>query len=200
MADKIRNPNFKVDEALNHVPYIENSIALSTTHEEEVSKFIKNLETNKAPGSDGISSYIIKKTRRVITPKLVTLFNCCLKQGIFPDALKIAQVIPLHKGGEKSNPTNYRPISLLPQFGKLLEKIIKDRIKIFLDENDIITKHQFGFRESHSTELAITSIHNDLLENLDNNSITCTIFLDLAKAFDSVDHEILLRKIEKYGI
>ena len=106
----------------------------------------------------------------------------------------------MHKGGEKSNPTNYRPISLLPQFGKLLEKIIKERLTTFLNENDIITKHQFGFRESHSTELAITSIHDDLLENLDNNSITCTIFLDLAKAFDSVDHEILLRKLEKYGI
>ena len=185
---------------MKHVPYVEKSISLPKTNEEEVSKFIKNLEYNKAPGSDGISSYMIKKTINVITPRLVTLFNCCITKGIFPDALKIAQVVPLHKGGEKNNPTNYRPISLLPQFGKLLEKIIKKRLTYFLDENDIITQHQFGFRESHSTELAIASIHNALLENLDNNSITCTVFLDLAKAFDSVDHEILLRKLEKYGI
>ena len=117
-----------------------------------------------------------------------------MSEGTFPDKLKTAKIIPLHKGGQKSNPSNYRPISLLPQFGKLFEKVIKQRIIDFLDENNIISKHQYGFRKSHSTELAITDIQNELLQNLDENLITCTIFLDLAKAFDCVNHEILLKK------
>jgi len=170
------------------------SIVLTPTNLDEVSKYIRNLQLNKSPGSDGISNYIIKKTQGVLAPRLVKLFNNSMEKGVFPDALKIARVIPLHKGGEKCNPTNYRPISLLPQFGKLFEKIIKVRLTDFLDNNNIITEHQFGFREGHSTELATTNIHNTLLQNLDNNLITCTVFLDLAKAFDSVDHEILLRK------
>lgn len=141
-----------------------------------------------------------KKQKNTLSPKLVELFNECMNQGIFPESLKIARIFPLHKGGSKCEPTNYRPISLLPQFGKLFEKIIKKRLIVFLEQNNIISNHQFGFREAHSTELAITNIQNTLLKNLDNNDITCTVFLDLAKAFDSVDHEILLKKLEKYGI
>ena len=135
-----------------------------------------------------------------MAPFLVKLFNLCFEKGTLPDILKIARVIPLHKGGPKSDLTNYRPISLLPQFGKLLENVIKSRLIDFLDEHKIITDNQFGFRKNHSTELAIANIHNTLLQNLDDDKITCSIFLDLAKAFDSVNHNILIRKLEKYGI
>ena len=128
------------------------------------------------------------------------LFNQCMEEGIFPDMLKTACIIPLYKGEEKSEPTNYRPISLLPIFGKLFEKIIETRLVKFFDKKKIITPHQFGFRKYFSTELAITEIQNMLLKNLDENKVTCTIFLDLAKAFDTVDHSILLLKMEKYGI
>ena len=130
-----------------------------------------------------------------IAPFLVRLFNLCMDNGTFPAALKIAIIIPLHKGGVKNESTNYRPISLLPIFAKLFKKVIEH-----LDKYNLITDNQFGFRKNRSTELAVTNIHNALLGNLDNNMLTCTIFLDLAKAFDSVDHNILLKKLDKYGI
>ena len=200
MAEKIHNPNTTNFDNLSHIPEQINSLFLRPTTVEELIKLIRALELHKAPGPDGINSYVIKKTEAVIAPALMKLFNKCLDQGIFPDSLKTASIVPLHKGGAREEPTNYRPISLLPQFSKLLEKIIKNRMISFLDNNKIITNDQFGFRKSHSTELAIINIQNTLLQNLEKGKITCTIFLDLAKAFDSVDHRILLDKLEKYGI
>ena len=200
MASKSQNPSLNGKINLDHIPRNDKDMETTPTSTDELKKLIDSLELNKGPGIDGINSYIIKKTRDVIAPKLVHLFNSCIDVGKFPNKLKTAKIIPLHKGGSKTNPTNYRPISLLPQFGKLFEKIIKERIVAFLVEYNIITDHQYGFRKLHSTELAITDIQNKLLQNLDDNKITCTIFLDLAKAFDCVDHEILLRKLERYGI
>ena len=135
-----------------------------------------------------------------ITPYLEILFNCCIYNGIFPDAFKIAQVIPLFKGGDKEDANNYRPISLLPAIGKLFEKLLSHRLTNHLNSNDILSKHQFGFRKNYSTELAVNDIHEKLLHNLDKGLNSCTVFLDLAKAFDSVDHTILLRKLYKYGV
>ena len=167
---------------------------------DEISKLISEIEAKKATGPDGISAYLVKISLEVLAPKLTMIFNKCIKESTFPNLLKIAEIIPLHKGGEKTNSTNYRPISLLPIFGKLFEKVIANRITKFFDKNNVITPHQYGFRRNHSTELAVTEIHNKLLRNMDEGKHTCTIFLDLAKAFDSVDHKILLGKLEKYGI
>ena len=182
------------------LPNPTHSIFFENTSLVEIRKLIKCLDINKAPGSDGISNYMIKKTINILAPILVKLFNDCMKEGIFPSALKIASIVPIHKGGPKEDPTNYRPISLLPQFGKLFEKIIEARLSNYLDKHKYITKNQYGFRKNYSTELAIADIQNTLLKNLDDNKFTCTIFLDLAKAFDTVDHKILLKKLEKYGI
>ena len=124
----------------------------------EIRKLIKCLDINKATGSDGISNYLIKKTINILAPILVKLFNECMKEGIFPSALKIASIVPIHKGGPKEDPTNYRPISLLPQFGKLFEKIIEARLSNYLDKHKYITKNQYGFRKNYSTELAIADI------------------------------------------
>ena len=107
------------------------SIFLNPTIYDEVIKLINQIPINKASGPDGITGYIIKITKNVITPILVNLFNLCLGIGIFPDYLKTAEIIPLHKGGKKEITTNYRPISLLPQFGKLFEKIIATRMTHF---------------------------------------------------------------------
>ena len=105
----------------------------------------------------------------------------------------------MFKGGDKENPSSYRPISLLPALGKLLEKIVSIRALDHLNENELLSKHQFGFRKHFSTEFALLDIYEKLLFNLDKNLSSCAIFLDLAKAFDSVDHTILLSKLGKYG-
>ena len=105
-----------------------------------------------------------------------------------------------YKGGDKDDCNNYRPISLLPAIGKLFEKLISHRLTAHLDSHNILSHHQYGFRKNYSTELAVNDIHEKLLNNLDKGLNSCTVFLDLAKAFDSVDHTILLRKLYKYGI
>ena len=178
----------------------ESTIFMSNTDVSEVQKIVKGLKINKAPGIDGISNYIIKVSENIITPHLVNLFNSCMTTGVFPDDLKIACITPLYKDGDPSDPSNYRPISLLPQFGKMFERIIKKRFVNFFDKHQLITEHQFGFRENYCTELAVAEIQDMLLKNLDDNRVSCTIFLDLKKAFDSVDHGILLKKLEKHGI
>ena len=147
-----------------------------------------------------ISNKVLKASCSVIAPFLEILFNLCLAKGVFPDQFKIAKVIPLHKGGDKLDKNSYRPISLLPALEKLFEKIISVRLLAYFNDHDLFSKYQFGFREGFTTEFAILDIYEKLLNNLDKGSITCSIFLDLAKAFDSVSHSILIRKLEKYGI
>ena len=199
MASKFDKPTTK--DPLRHItrsPLCSIYFLFATS--EEISKLINEIEVKKATGPDGISAYLVKMSRDVLAPALEKIFRKCIRDSTFPKLMKIAEIIPLHKGDAKTNSTNYRPISLLPIFGKLLEKVIANRITKFFDKNNVITPHQFGFRKNHSTELAVTEIHNKLLKNMDENKHTCTVFLDLAKAFDSVDHKILLKKMEKYGI
>ena len=191
----------KSNDPLRHITKSPScSIYLLFATSDEIMKLIRQIETKKATGPDGISAYLVKISCEVLAPILAQIFNKCIREGIFPNLMKIAEIIPLHKDGVRTNSTNYRPISLLPIFGKLFEKIIADRMIKFFDKNDVITQRQFGFRNNHSTELAVTEIHNKLLKNMDENKHTCTVFLDLAKAFDSVNHTILLKKLDKYGI
>ena len=171
-----------------------------SSSEEEVIELIRNLKTKKACGYDLISNNVLKATCNTIVPFITRLYNVCIDKGVFPDCFKIAQVIPLFKGGNKEDPSCYRPISLLPALGKLLEKIVSVRALEYFNENDILSKHQFGFRKGFSTEYAILDIYEKLLSNLDQKLSTCAIFLDLVKALHSVDHSILLRKLSKYGI
>ena len=147
-----------------------------------------------------ISNYTLKSTSSIIAPYLETLYNCCIFNGVFPNAFKTAEVIPIYKGGDKEDCNNYRPISLLPTLSKIFEKILANRLTNHLHMHNLLSLHQFGFRENYSTELAVNNIHEKLLHNMDKNLNSCAIFLDLAKAFDSVDHSILLCKLEKYGV
>ena len=179
---------------------IKNLLIFSPTTQSEISKLIRKLNIKKSCGYDSISNKILKFSSSVITPFIVKLFNECIKNGIFPDCFKTAQVVPLFKGGEREDRTCYRPISLLPAVGKLLEKVISVRTTKFLQKNNAFSNHQFGFREGFSTEYAILDIYEKLLCNLDKGLSSCAIFLDLAKAFDSVDHGVLLSKLPKYGI
>ena len=198
MANKV--PHSSIDP-LTYVKYDKSgSFFMLPTSHGEIVKFIDSLDAKKAPGSDGIPCYLIKMTKSIIAPVLCNLFNVCINESIFPNIFKIAEVKSLFKGGDRRERGNYRPISLLPLFGKLFEKVIAKRLRLYFETNAILTSHQFGFRKSYSTELAATNLYDRLLNNLDRKDITCAIFLDLAKAFDSVNHKILLQKLEKYGV
>ena len=125
----------------------------------------------------------------------------CFETGVFPNCLKIAEVVPIFKKSDRSKATNYRPISLLSQFDKILEKTIYHRLIHFLEKYQLLNKVQFGFRQNPSTIQAISKIYDEIVQNIDQDLYTCCIFLDLSKAFDTVDHNILLEKLyHSFGI
>ena len=166
----------------------------------EIYDIIKELVTSKASGPNSIPTNLLKVSAPIIVPILTKLINKSLIQGIFPSILKFANVCPIYKKGDFNKCENYRPISLLSNLGKILEKIMYTRIWSFLDECNILFEKQFGFRRNHSTNHALISIVEEIRKNLDNRLYTCGVFVDLEKAFDTVNHEILIKKIEHYGI
>ena len=176
-----------------------NSIILSDTNCNEISRLLSQLNSKTSSAYDLVSNKTLKATKEVICPYLEVLFNKCLNEGVFPAAFKTAEVIPLYKGGDKMDLNNFRPISLLPAIGKLFEKLLAIRVIKFFNKHELFTSEQFGFRAKFATDFAIADIYDKLIYNLDNELSSCAIFLDLAKAFDSVDHEILLKKMECYG-
>ena len=121
-------------------------------------------------------------------------------QGIVPETLKISRVTPVHKGGDSSDPTNYRPISILSTFSQIFEKLVYQQLLNYIEKHQILNDYQFGFRKNRSTEQSIIEITEGFKKSIDNNLYTCGIFLDFAKAFDTVNHKILLNKLQQYGI
>ena len=165
-----------------------------------MSNLIKKLKTNKAKRTSGIETRFVKYANPVISVFLSKLINSCISDGIYADSLKVAEVILIFKNGGRDRTTNYRPISLLSQFNKVFEKILYNRIYSHLIRYKLLREYQFGFRKNSSTTLAISKIYDESLNNIDQGMYTCCIFLDLKKAFDTVDHYLLLQKLEiTYG-
>ena len=126
--------------------------------------------------------------------------NLSLGSGIFPDDMTIARVIPLYKAKKKDLFTNYRSVSLLPQFSKILEKIYYSRLDKFISNHDILSNSQYGFRQIMSTNLALLELVEELTLSIDKKNETIGVFIDLKKAFDTIDHGILLKKLDRYGV
>ena len=167
---------------------------------DEIAAVVSTFSNNKSPGPDNIGPKLLKYFLTDIVNPLVYIFNLSLTSGCFPQSLKTAKVIPLYKKGKRSNPSNYRPISLLSIFDKLLEKLMYKRLYSFLHKNSFLYNYQFGFRKYHSTALALVELTDSLYSHLDNHQTIIGMYFDLQKTFDTVDHEILLTKLYNYGV
>ena len=173
---------------------------LSPTKPDEIAKIIDCLNPKKSTGPNGIPVFILKTFRDFFSFWLSKLINLCFEKGEFPELLKVAKVIPLHKKESILNYLNYRPISLLSVFSKIYEKTIYCRIYSYLVKNNLIYDKQFGFRGNHSVNHAIISITEYIRNLIDQGEYVCGVFVDLEKAFDTVHHDILCDKIKSYGL
>ena len=167
--------------------------------EEDILEIIEDLPS-KSSGPASIPLRLLKLIADIIIFPLCRIINSSFTLGIFPDILKTAKVIASHKGGSSEEVNNYRPISLLSIFDKIIEKLMKIRLYDFLEEHDILFKNQFGFRNRSSTAHSLIEITESIKESIDKGNFGCGIFIDLKKAFDTVNHKILLTKLEHYGI
>lgn len=176
------------------------SLFLSPVTEDEVNSTLNTLKTNSASGPDDISNFVLKNISKLVSKPLAHLCNLSFQNGTFPNKLKETVVIPVYKGGDKTLMSNYRPISLTNGLAKTFEKLIKKRLVLFLETKNLLSQNQFGFRQARSTQDALFELTKYLYEGLDNNKKCVAVFLDLAKAFDSVSHVILLKKLQAIGV
>ena len=177
-----------------------NTFFLTPTDKNEISFIISSLDSYKSSGPNSIPVKILKLLKNDISQQLSDIFNMSFLTGQFPSVLKIAKVIPIHKKQSKVDYANYRPISLLSNIEKIIEKLMYKRLSNFLDINNLIYSLQFGFQQKYSTTHALINLTESIRQTLDEGSFGCGIFVDLQKAFDTVDHKILLHKLEFYGI
>jgi len=197
-AEKILIPENKsfTDFLKNPTIHIFN---FKTVDDQEIIKVIDSLKSKSSYGHDGMSNKLLKYVKYEIAKPLKLLFNQTVECGIFPANLKKARVIPIYKKGDEQNFSNYRPISLLPSISKIFEKIIYNQIYQHFTEYGLFYPSQYGFRKMHSTDYAALELINRLIINMDKNRVPIHIYLDLSKAFDTLDHILLLHKLSHYG-
>lgn len=167
---------------------------------EEVAKIILGLNNTKSCGWDDIPVHLLKLSVQVISPILTYIFNLAIRTCTFPTKLKLSEIKPIFKKGIKNDIQNFRPISLLSNISKIFEKALHNRIVYFLESNNLLGAEQFGFRKNRSTELALINFVSDAARALDGSQFTAGIFCDLSRAFDCVDHEMLIKKMASIGI
>ena len=195
-AKNIEKPENSITHYLKKIKRNEKSLFMTPTTTTEISKLIDNIPNKTSCGHNSITNVLLKKLKDVIVGPLTDIFNALLCLGEFPTIMKLAEVIPFYKGKSRELGSNYRPISLLITLSKILEKLIYNRVYGFLTETDQIYQSQYGFRKRHSCKHAIGKLTGEIVKNLENKKLTATIFLDLSKAFDTLEHSTLLAKLE----
>ena len=179
---------------------LENSIEDLKVNEGIIFDLVRDIDIYKSSGLEKISSTCLKDALLVLISQLGHIFEKSIQNGIFPDEWKIATIIPIFKNGDKGNVSNYRPVSLLPIPGKILEKLFHYHLTNFLEQNKFLSEKQNGFRKNCSTLNSIVNLTNDVFESINNGEYTIAAFIDLKKAFDTVNHKILLKKLYYAGI
>jgi len=203
-ADNNKHINTSMTNPINYLtnnfrrPFPKISWQYASTY--EIEKINKSLRTKNTCGYDEISNHIIKLTAPFIIAPLTYIYNAVLGTGVFPDRLKYAVVKPIFIKGNKQEISNYRPISLLTSFAKIIEKLIYARLHAHIDMNNILVQEQYGFQTHSSTEQAAFTLINSILTATNNNQMVGGIFCDLQKAFHCVNHKILLENLELCGV
>lgn len=176
------------------------TIFLEPVSETEILNVILNLKSSNSAGIDGVSSNVLKRSAKIVVKPLTFLINASIFNGEFPTVLKNAKIIPLFKKGDSTLLDNFRPVALLPTISKILERVIYNRIVNFANKNNIFSICQHGFLKGKSTETAIMDFLTKLYENLNKNMKSMGLFMDLSKAFDLINHRLLLNKLQCYGL
>lgn len=196
MNDQIPIPKHKCDYGGGSA----GTMFLKPLTENELIGHIASLKNGSSPGHDNISVNVIKQTHRQILVPLLHIFNLILVKGVIPSHFKISVVVPIHKSGSKTEVQNYRPISLISNFTKLFEKCLRHRLVEFFDVNKVLSKNQFGFTRGLSTADAMYKLVSEITNKLNLGRKCIAVFLDLAKAFDTVPHDRLLKVLSHYGV
>lgn len=197
MAKKINNDSNDYVIKEEHIP---NSMVLYPVDQNEIILHIGSLKNKCSSGIDGISVSVLKKIHRFICHPLQHIINTIFSTGIVPSHFKQSLVVPIYKSGSHTNIANYRPISIISNVAKIFEKCIKSRIISFLEKYKLLSESQYGFRKGKNTEMAIYELIDFINNSLNDNKKCIAIFLDLAKAFDTVSHNLLIDRLEKIGI
>lgn len=176
------------------------SMFIKPTNEKEILDIVSQADAKHSTDSNGLSMHILKKVFGSVCWPFTEICNKSLLNGVFPESMKVAKVIPLFKAGDNDVFTNYRPVSLLSQFSKILEKLFDLKLDIFIEKHNILADEQYGFRKSRSTSMAITQLIENLTDANEEKKFTAGVFIDLKKAFDTIDHSLLLKKLDHYGI
>ena len=177
-----------------------NSFEFTATSPREVLAIIKKLKRKVSEGYDEIPASLIIDGAEELAVPLSHLINRCLAHSVFPTAEKCAKITPVHKSDEKTVMDNYRPISVLPVLSKVFERIVHNQLYTYLEENNLLSDCQFGFRRKSSTEHAVTYFSDFIKTSMDKGKLTGAVFVDLRKAFDTIDHATLIAKLPIYGV